>query len=986
MIILALTVGILSGCRKDPENNPVENPTKYTDMKVPANFSFDNFNTIAIDINVNTSNSSGMNILQVYQDDPSNGRMVASGITYGSEHFTATIRVPLVIKELYLRHTGQNGAFETVKVTLSGSSLVYSFGNTKSAEALNNICGSGTPVTSNVSGRLTILAGQAKYVPYGTTVTIKELEVKTGGTFNICGTVTVQKLINNNTGSGEINNNGTLTFELEDVDLKGTINNNGTLNLTGNHEFKTNSDGKLVNNCTMYVIGNITTTGSGTIINNGYINVSGNDGSFKTTGNGGLRLGSSSLINVKEFELQNTCTGPASSPYAGIKTVNGKVTGGGAITGYVDICASGSFSHKPYPASVTKCVNNVPVPSCSSPKPPAITSALTAAGTAGEAITPYVITATGSAPITMNATNLPSGLTFNSADNTISGTVAQAGVYSINLSADNSVGTDNKVLVLSIGAANSKPDITSALTADGKAGSPFNYTIAATGTNTAGCLITYSASPMPDGLSLTGNVISGTPSASGVFEITMTATNCKGSDTKKLTLTVEAAGVAPVITSALTAEGTVGVEFTGYTITASGTAPVVLNATNLPKGLSYDASTNMITGTPLADGITNVTLTAVNDFGTDVQTLVITIAKGAGTPPILQPPFTATGVINKPFSPFTVSATGTDPIVYTVTDLPAGLNFNSENNTIWGTPTVEGTFYVDLTATNSIGSDRKQLVITIAGGGGGSYYTYYPNAVDYGTFVFEDLWPFYGDYDFNDLVVNFQYKITSNAQNQITDIEARFIFKAAGADLNNGFGFVLNTDPSNIESVTGYTQYGSAVTYDPKGYEAGHTGMTVIIPVDAVNTMFGRGFVNTIPGDQYIEPITKVINIKFASPQTDVGNLPWNPFIFRDQVRSHEIHMKNYPPTDFADQKLFRTGNDYTNVLTGQYYLSNSGLNWAFEIPVDFEYPIEKADILTAYTHFAAWAQGPVGPSNPYNNWYEDLPGYRNPANIWKQE
>jgi LruC domain-containing protein len=993
--ILSLSVLFMTGCKKEINNNddPPSNPTKFTELKVDPSFKFDNFLTLNVDISAPNTSAGGMNILQVYQDDPTNGRMVASGITYGSQHLIASVRLPLAVKEVYLRHTGPDGSFETVKVPISGTSLVYAFGTTKSVENGDNLCGSGTAVTTNQT-TLSITSGQTKYVPYGTTITINKLDLRTGGTFNICGTVTVKELASTNNNGGIINNHGTLTFTYKNIDLKGTINNNGTLNVTDGLEFKTNTGGKLINNCSMFVTGSIVTTGSGAITNNGYIKViedegdgsSSNDGgSFKTAGSGILTLGPQSLIDVHIFDLLTVCNGPSSASYAQIKTIYGKVTGGGSITGYVDLCAGSSFSHKnsSYGPNVTKCINNVPVPNCATPTPPEITSALTAAGTAGEAFS-YVITATGTELITFNAANLPAGLTFDAVTHTISGTPATAGTYNINLFADNSVGTDNEILVLTVGAANTPPVITSPLTAECTAGSPFDYTITATGDNTLTCPMSFNASPLPEGLTITGSLISGTPVSNGTFDITLTATNCKGTDTQHLILTVEVAGVAPNITSSLTANGNVGVPFAGYTLTATGTEPFTnMNATNLPAGLVYDATTHMITGTPTEQGITEVSLVVTNAYGTDVKTLVITIGPGAGTPPVIQPPLTVTGVINQPFTPYTVVATGTGPINYTVGTLPAGLSFNATDNTISGVPTVSGTFYVELTATNSLGTDTENLEIIISAGGGGSYYTYYPNSSDYGTFVFEDLWPYYGDYDFNDLVVNFQYKITSNAQNQITDIQATFIFKAAGASMNNGFGFVLNTDPENIESVNGCTQYGSAVTFDPKGYEAGHQGMTVIIPVDAVNTMFGRGFVNTILGEQYIQPITKVIDIKFATPQANIGNLPWNPFIFVDQVRSHEIHMKNFPGTDFADQALFHSGDDNSNPGEGTYYTSKTNLCWAFEIPVDFDYPVEKADILTAYNHYAAWAQGPVGSTNPYNDWYKDLSGYRNPVNIW---
>jgi len=996
---LALTASVLflSGCRKNSSNdNPISNPTKFSELKVNRSFTFANFISLNVNIRVSSSASSKMNIIQIYQDDPSNGKLIISGVTIGSQAYTNTIRIPKTVKSLYISYTSSDGKYESAIVTINGSNLDYVFGGKKSAGNIENICGTGTPITTN-QDHVTIFSDQTYYVPYGSTVTIHDLKVKDGGTFNNCGTVTVHSLDLSAT-DGTINNNGTFTFEPNCIDLKGTFNNNGVLNVTGNGQLKTNSGGNIINNCKMIVEGDVFTTGSGSFTNNGYLKITEdhghkssnegshwNYGSIKTTGGGVLILGPQSLIDCQYFELESDCNGPESASYAGIKTIDGKTTGNAHINGYVDFFSTGTIQPDQghYGPHVTYGENQPVIPSCSNPIAPVITSSLTAGGTANQAITPYVITATGTEVITYTATNLPSGLTLNSGTHTISGTVSTAGTYYIILTADNSVGTDTKTLVLTIGAPGTPPVITSPTIASATAGSPFSYTITATGTNTPACPLTFTASPLPAGLTLSGDVISGSPTAANTYDITLTATNCNGSNAKHLILTVGAAGVAPSITSSLTANGTAGTVFTPYTVTASGTAPIDFDATNLPSGLTYDNNTHQITGNPTTPGITEVILTASNVYGTDVKTLVITIAQGAGTPPVIQPPYTASGTVGLPFTPYMMSVTGTTPIVYSVTNLPDGLSFDPVSHVITGTPSTAGTFYVNLAASSDFGSDNRILEITITSGGGGSIISYYPNAVDYGTFVFEDLWPSYGDYDFNDAVVNFQYKITSNTQNQITDIQATFIFKAAGASLNNGFGFILNTNPSNIASVTGCTQYGNAVTYDPKGFEAGHSNMTVIIPVDAINTMFGGGFINTVVGNPYIQPFTKIIDIHFATPQASVGDFPWNPFIFQNQVRSHEIHLKNQPNTDFANLALFGTNMDASNPSQNYYYASSTGLPWAFEIPVNFDYPAEKNDILTCYNHFAEWAQGPVGPSNPYNDWYMDKSGYRNTANLW---
>lgn len=82
---------------------------------------------------------------------------------------------------------------------------------------------------------------------------------------------------------------------------------------------------------------------------------------------------------------------------------------------------------------------------------PSITSALTASGTACSAFS-YTVVATGTTPMTFGATGLPAGLSINSSTGLISGTPTSAGTTNVGISATNACGTDNKTLVITIGA------------------------------------------------------------------------------------------------------------------------------------------------------------------------------------------------------------------------------------------------------------------------------------------------------------------------------------------------------------------------------------------------------------------------------------------------------------------------------------------------------------------------------------------------------
>ena len=77
--------------------------------------------------------------------------------------------------------------------------------------------------------------------------------------------------------------------------------------------------------------------------------------------------------------------------------------------------------------------------------------------------------------------------------------------------------------------------ITTDTLADGKVGEAYSHTLTADGTTP----ITWSVSgALPDGLTLVGDTIKGTPSKAGDFKFTVKATNSAGSDTKELSITI----------------------------------------------------------------------------------------------------------------------------------------------------------------------------------------------------------------------------------------------------------------------------------------------------------------------------------------------------------------------------------------------------------------------------------------------------------------
>jgi uncharacterized delta-60 repeat protein/uncharacterized repeat protein (TIGR01451 family) len=167
----------------------------------------------------------------------------------------------------------------------------------------------------------------------------------------------------------------------------------------------------------------------------------------------------------------------------------------------------------------------------------------------------------------------------------------------------------------------------------------------------------------------------------------------------------------PVIISPLSANGTVGQQFT-YQIVALHT-PTSYTASNLPPGLSFNAALGTISGTPSAAGTQNVTIGAANSAGNDSKVVSISFnpAPAAGSP-IITSVTAATGKTNDPFS-FQVTASNvTSAAAIAASGLPAGLSVNANTGLISGTVTSDGSYGVSLTLTDGSAMATGSLQLT----------------------------------------------------------------------------------------------------------------------------------------------------------------------------------------------------------------------------------------------------------------------------------
>ena len=339
---------------------------------------------------------------------------------------------------------------------------------------------------------------------------------------------------------------------------------------------------------------------------------------------------------------------------------------------------------------------------------PAITSANSTTFTVGTAGS-FTVTATGTPTPTLSQTGtLPAGVSFNTTTGVLSGTPAAGtgGTYPITFTAQNGVAADaTQSFTLTV---NQAPAITSANSTTFTVGTIGSFTVTATGTPTPTLSQTET---LPAGVSFntTTGVLSGTPAAGtgGTYPITFTAQNGVAADaTQSFTLTVNQ---APATTSASSTTFTVGTNGS-FTVTATGNPTPTLSQTGtLPAGVSFNATTGVLSGTPAAEtgGTYPITFTAQNGVAADAtQSFTLTVNQA----PAISSANSVTFSIGTPGF-FTVTGTGSPaPTLSETGTLPAGITFDPPSGVLSGTPAVgtAGTFPITFSASNGVGADALQ--------------------------------------------------------------------------------------------------------------------------------------------------------------------------------------------------------------------------------------------------------------------------------------
>ena len=299
----------------------------------------------------------------------------------------------------------------------------------------------------------------------------------------------------------------------------------------------------------------------------------------------------------------------------------------------------------------------------------AITTDSLAAGKINEAYTAS-ITADGTEPLTWEISGLTKGLNANNSTTktlTITGTPAEAGSFTVNISAANSAGSDDKSYSLVINDVDdivvpvvlTAPKIITESLPNALIGENYSAVINASGSTP----LTWQISGLPEGLTLEGSTITGTPNVFGEFEITINVKNDSGSDSKTFTLKIYSLHQrsdrnAPEITSRAPSDGYYK-RFYSHKFTARGKAPITWQVSgDVPPGLEIDSELGTFSGVPAQTGEFIFTVTAANNSGLRSQNVTLKI-------------------LDVPASMILFEKICSDPFVIKISELKgSGLNFD----------------------------------------------------------------------------------------------------------------------------------------------------------------------------------------------------------------------------------------------------------------------------------------------------------------------
>ena len=327
-------------------------------------------------------------------------------------------------------------------------------------------------------------------------------------------------------------------------------------------------------------------------------------------------------------------------------------------------------------------------------------------GTEGVAYNQAMTVANGTGPYTfaVSSGSLPPGLTLTGAG-VLSGTPTAPGTYTFVIEAtdaNNCTGARGYTLVIApcmVVLPESLPN--------GTVGTAYSQQLTGPG-GTPPITFAVSAGTLPAGLTLSASgLISGTPTAGGIFLFTVTATAGGGcTKSKDYSIVVNAPGCPAIaVNPAVLPSGQTGQNYNQNLSASGGDAPYTFTflTGDLPAGLTLGAG-GSLSGTPIESGVFTFDVAATDSNGcTGTRTITLSVTPTNCPAVALFPPDLPDAQTGVAYSQTITATGGAAPYDYTVSSgaLPPGLALNASTGVLLGTPTASGTYTFTVRATDA---------------------------------------------------------------------------------------------------------------------------------------------------------------------------------------------------------------------------------------------------------------------------------------------